>query len=84
MLLMMMHVQFRIICFFFTVVAYGSEVTIKNFRIGGAYLHSHHHLYPEGVGARQQQVQNCGINFYYLVPSNYFGVVCLLILFFYH
>lgn len=37
-------------------LAYGSEVTIKNNRIGGAYLHSHWHLYPEGVGARQQQV----------------------------
>lgn len=37
-------------------LAYGAEVTIKNNRIGGAYLHSHWHLYPEGVGARQQQV----------------------------
>lgn len=37
-------------------LAYGSEVTIKSNRIGGAYLHSHWHLYPEGVGARQQQV----------------------------
>lgn len=39
-----------------THLAYGAEVTIKNNRIGGAYLHSHWHLYPEGVGARQQQV----------------------------
>ena len=23
---------------------------------GGGYLHSHYHLYPEGVGAKQQQV----------------------------
>lgn len=37
-------------------LAYGSVVTLKNNRIGGAYLHSHWHLYPEGVGARQQQV----------------------------
>ena len=37
-------------------VAYGSVVTIKNYRTGGAYLHSHWHLYPEGVGAQQQQV----------------------------
>lgn len=37
-------------------LAYGAEVTIKNNRIGGAYLHSHWHLYPEGIGARQQQV----------------------------
>lgn len=37
-------------------LAYGAEITIKNYRIGGAYLHSHWHLYPEGVGAKQQQV----------------------------
>lgn len=37
-------------------LAYGAEVTIKNNRIGGAYLHSHWHLYPEGAGAKQQQV----------------------------
>ncbi|GFV25340.1 protein O-mannosyl-transferase 2 [Trichonephila clavipes] len=37
-------------------VAYGAVVTIKNYRTGGGYLHSHWHLYPEGVGARQQQV----------------------------
>ncbi|XP_067894519.1 protein O-mannosyl-transferase 2 isoform X2 [Heterodontus francisci] len=37
-------------------IAYGSEITIKNVRTAGGYLHSHWHLYPEGVGARQQQV----------------------------
>ncbi|KAF4516843.1 hypothetical protein B566_EDAN006238 [Ephemera danica] len=37
-------------------VAYGAIVTLKNHRTGGGYLHSHWHLYPEGVGARQQQV----------------------------
>ncbi|GIY40216.1 protein O-mannosyl-transferase 2 [Caerostris extrusa] len=37
-------------------VAYGAVITIKNYRTGGGYLHSHWHLYPEGVGARQQQV----------------------------
>jgi len=37
-------------------VAYGALVTLKNHRTGGAYLHSHFHLYPEGVGAKQQQV----------------------------
>ncbi|XP_055930516.1 protein O-mannosyl-transferase 2-like [Argiope bruennichi] len=37
-------------------VAYGAIVTIKNYRTGGGYLHSHWHLYPESVGARQQQV----------------------------
>uniref|UniRef100_A0A3Q3W0E8 Protein O-mannosyl-transferase 2 n=1 Tax=Mola mola TaxID=94237 RepID=A0A3Q3W0E8_MOLML len=37
-------------------LAYGSAITIKNLRIAGGYLHSHWHLYPEGVGAKQQQV----------------------------
>lgn len=37
-------------------VAYGAVITLKNGRTGGGYLHSHWHLYPEGVGARQQQV----------------------------
>ncbi|XP_061722029.1 protein O-mannosyl-transferase 2 [Cydia pomonella] len=38
------------------VLAYGAVVTLKNHRTGGGYLHSHHHLYPAGVGARQQQI----------------------------
>ncbi|KAI1295343.1 Protein O-mannosyl-transferase 2 [Halotydeus destructor] len=37
-------------------VAYGAVVTLKNDKTGGGYLHSHWHLYPEGVGARQQQI----------------------------
>ncbi|XP_044730943.1 protein O-mannosyl-transferase 2 [Chrysoperla carnea] len=37
-------------------VGYGAVVTIKNQRTGGGYLHSHPHLYPAGVGARQQQI----------------------------
>ncbi|KAF7269385.1 hypothetical protein GWI33_017588 [Rhynchophorus ferrugineus] len=37
-------------------VAYGAIVTLKNHRTGGGYLHSHFHLYPEGIGARQQQI----------------------------
>ncbi|XP_063853817.1 protein O-mannosyl-transferase 2-like isoform X3 [Scylla paramamosain] len=37
-------------------LAYGAEITLKNARTGGGYLHSHIHLYPEGVGARQQQI----------------------------
>ncbi|XP_054161433.1 protein O-mannosyl-transferase 2-like [Oppia nitens] len=37
-------------------IAYGAIVTLKNHRTGGGYLHSHWHLYPEGIGARQQQV----------------------------
>uniref|UniRef100_A0A8D0GWL1 Protein O-mannosyl-transferase 2 n=1 Tax=Sphenodon punctatus TaxID=8508 RepID=A0A8D0GWL1_SPHPU len=37
-------------------LAYGSVITMKSLRMAGGYLHSHWHLYPEGVGARQQQV----------------------------
>ncbi|XP_077123622.1 protein O-mannosyl-transferase 2 isoform X5 [Ranitomeya variabilis] len=37
-------------------LAYGSVITLKNVRTAAGYLHSHWHLYPEGVGARQQQV----------------------------
>ncbi|VVD04818.1 unnamed protein product, partial [Leptidea sinapis] len=38
------------------VLAYGALITLKNHRTGGGYLHSHHHLYPAGAGARQQQI----------------------------
>ncbi|ELT93986.1 hypothetical protein CAPTEDRAFT_152537 [Capitella teleta] len=41
---------------YFSAFSFGSIVTIKNHRTGGAYLHSHWHLYPDGVGAKQQQV----------------------------
>ncbi|XP_058808986.1 protein O-mannosyl-transferase 2 isoform X2 [Phymastichus coffea] len=37
-------------------LAYGAKFTLKNHRTGGGYLHSHWHLYPESVGARQQQI----------------------------
>ncbi|GFU18652.1 protein O-mannosyl-transferase 2 [Nephila pilipes] len=37
-------------------VAYGAVVTIKNYKTGGGYLHSHLHLYPKNVGTQQQQV----------------------------
>ncbi|XP_029640738.1 protein O-mannosyl-transferase 2-like [Octopus sinensis] len=37
-------------------VAYGSIISLKQKRAGGAYLHSHHHLYPEEHPPRQQQV----------------------------
>ena len=37
-------------------LAYGAMITLKNARVGGGYLHSHYHLYPEGVGAKQQQI----------------------------
>uniref|UniRef100_A0A8C4NC73 Protein O-mannosyl-transferase 2 n=1 Tax=Eptatretus burgeri TaxID=7764 RepID=A0A8C4NC73_EPTBU len=39
-------------------VAYGSVVTLKNLRTAGGYLHSHWHLYPEGVGSSQQTRRN--------------------------
>ncbi|XP_059951754.1 protein O-mannosyl-transferase 2 isoform X2 [Mesoplodon densirostris] len=37
-------------------LAYGSVITVKSARMAVGYLHSHGHLYPEGIGARQQQV----------------------------
>ncbi|OWF56429.1 Protein O-mannosyl-transferase 2 [Mizuhopecten yessoensis] len=37
-------------------IAYGSVVTLKQRRTGGAYLHSHWHLYPEEHPPRQQQI----------------------------
>ncbi|XP_035117048.1 protein O-mannosyl-transferase 2 isoform X2 [Callithrix jacchus] len=37
-------------------LAYGSVITVKNLQMAIGYLHSHRHLYPEGIGARQQQV----------------------------
>ena len=40
----------------FSDLAYGSVVTLKNYRPGGALLHSHHHLYPEEHPPVQQQV----------------------------
>lgn len=38
-------------------VSFGAIITLKNHRTGGGYLHSHWHLYPENVGAKQQQVR---------------------------
>lgn len=52
-------------------LAYGSTITVKNLRIAGGYLHSHWHLYPEGVGAKQQQVRSSCIT---LLP---FGIVSI-------
>lgn len=37
-------------------LAFGAKITLKNHRTAGGYLHSHWHLYPDGVGIRQQQV----------------------------
>ncbi|KAG8182545.1 hypothetical protein JTE90_002079 [Oedothorax gibbosus] len=39
-------------------IAYGAIVTIKNHRTGGGYLHSHWHLYPEGVTAYSHKDEN--------------------------
>jgi hypothetical protein len=52
-------------------LAYGAMITLKNARVGGGYLHSHYHLYPEGVGARQQQVTSVSstFNFFFETPS---------------
>jgi len=43
-------------------VSFGAIVTLKNHRTGGGYLHSHWHLYPENIGAKQQQVRRSLIN----------------------
>ncbi len=37
-------------------MAFGAVVTLRSHKAGSGYLHSHNHLYPEGVGAKQQQV----------------------------
>lgn len=37
-------------------VAYGAVITLRSKKAGIGYLHSHNHLYPEGVGSKQQQV----------------------------
>jgi len=37
-------------------VAYGAVISLKNGITGGGYLHSHLHLYPAGIGAKQQQI----------------------------
>ncbi|XP_005091430.1 protein O-mannosyl-transferase 2 [Aplysia californica] len=37
-------------------IAFGSILTLKQRRTGGAYLHSHVHLYPEEHPPKQQQV----------------------------
>lgn len=60
-------------------VAYGAVVTFKNHKTGGGYLHSHSHLYPKGVGIRQQQV-NWSTKFIGdFVASPQMLVVCLRI-----
>lgn len=51
-------------------LAYGATITLKNHRTGGGYLHSHWHLYPEGVGARQQQVVTYIYEYLYLAQAS--------------
>jgi dolichyl-phosphate-mannose-protein mannosyltransferase len=43
-----------VINYYFTEVAYGANVTIRNFGHGGGLLHSHPSVYPEG--SKQQQI----------------------------
>lgn len=43
-------------------LAFGSVVTMKNHRGGGALLHSHTHLYPKEHPPEQQQVRNKNIS----------------------
>ncbi|XP_041353357.1 protein O-mannosyl-transferase 2-like [Gigantopelta aegis] len=37
-------------------IAFGSTISLKQRRTGGAYLHSHWHLYPEEHPPKQQQI----------------------------
>ncbi|KAB1277658.1 Protein O-mannosyl-transferase 2 [Camelus dromedarius] len=43
-------------------LAYGSVITVRNLRMAIGYLHSHRDLYPEGIGARQQQVSESSVH----------------------
>lgn len=52
-------------------LAYGSVFTLKQRRTGGAYLHSHWHLYPEEHPPQQQQVAFfCSNSFIYIYISS--------------
>ena len=59
----------KLIFWFYNIldVSFGAIVTLKNHRTGGGYLHSHWHLYPENVGAKQQQVRK-SINIVIICP----------------
>jgi len=37
-------------------LAFGAVITLRSHHAGSGYLHSHNHLYPEGIGSKQQQV----------------------------
>lgn len=56
---------------FVTDVAYGSLITLKQRRTGGAYLHSHSHLYPEEHPPRQQQVRSILFYLFQLVCKHF-------------
>lgn len=47
---------------FFSELAFGSIITLKNARAGGALLHSHTHLYPKEHPPEQQQVNGFAFN----------------------
>ena len=36
-------------------LAFGAVITLRSHHAGSGYLHSHNHLYPEGIGSKQQQ-----------------------------
>ena len=56
-LLLMTHINLFLFYIYLSDLAFGSVVTFKNHRAGGALLHSHPHLYPKEHGPEQQQVQ---------------------------
>lgn len=59
-------------------VAFGAVITLKNHKTGGGYLHSHLHLYPKGVGSRQQQVSSINL-FHYKKLHLFMGIFFLLL-----
>lgn len=69
--------------FSFPDLAFGSIITLKNARAGGALLHSHTHLYPKEHPPEQQQVNvfaKCNFIHPYIVnPSLSHQILNLLI-----
>ena len=54
---LLVNSKYNIVVFsLFVELAYGSVITLKNHKPGGALLHSHHHLYPKEHPPEYQQV----------------------------
>ena len=46
-------------------LAFGAVITLRSHHAGSGYLHSHNHLYPEGIGSKQQQESSLCLFFFY-------------------